>query len=358
MTEKRARSGYPSLVVAICGFVAVGGVIAVLTAWSFVGERLKESRDAALAEAVSVRAEGVALNFARELYQDWRNLRVIAEEIPGQGEPIVRTALDLVVAGKDRISWAGLASVDGTVLTASSGLLEGEDVSGRAWFRNGLGGDFAGDVLQGELLPSAGNELRPFLDMATPVTDDFGAVEGVLAFYINHHWVEQYLTESAHSMGLDVYVIDRTGSIVARTDGLSGPIDKLQSFRSAMTGVRQTGSETWPDGTTYFTTVIPALRYADLPAFGWSMIARVSNNAHQIGDFTSLFIIYFVTLGIVLVALTSLFILIFVRPFGKLANTARAVMRGEDIYPYEAKTTAEVRVLSAAVARLQNVMHP
>ncbi len=125
MTEKRARTGYPSLVVAICGFVALGGVIAVLSAWSFVGQRLKESRDAALAEAVSVRARGVGLDFARELHQDWRNLRLVAVEMTGRGEPAVRTALDLIVAEKERISWAGLASVDGKVLTASSGMLEG-----------------------------------------------------------------------------------------------------------------------------------------------------------------------------------------------------------------------------------------
>lgn len=358
MTNKRARSGYPSLVVAVCGFVALGGLIAVLTAWSFVGQRLEESRDAALAEAVSVRGKGVALEFARELYQDWRNLRVIAVDMTGRGEPAIRTALDMVVAGEERISWAGLASVDGTVLTASSSMLEGTDVSSSPWFRNGLGGDFAGDVHQADLSLATGNEPRRFLDMATPVTDESGDVEGVLAFHINHQWVEQYLKESAHSMGLDVYVIDRTGSLVARTDGLSEPIDKLQSFRSAMAGARQTGVETWPDGTTYFTTVIPDLSYADLPAFGWSMIARVNNSAHPIGDFTNVFIAYFVTLGIVLAALTALFILIFVRPFRKLANTARAVMRGEDIYPYEAKTTAEANVLSAAVARLQNVLHP
>lgn len=166
MTEKRARTGYPSLMVAICGFVALGGVIAVLSAWSFVGQRLKESRDAALAEAVSVRARGVGLDFARELHQDWRNLRLIAADMAGRGEPTVRAALDLVVAGKERISWAGLASVNGTVLTASLGMLEGADVSSRPWFTNGLGGDFAGDVhsavLLADLLPPSETSLAAF----------------------------------------------------------------------------------------------------------------------------------------------------------------------------------------------------
>lgn len=360
MVEKYARTGYPSLVLAVCGFVAVGGMVAVLSAWSFVGQRLKESRDAALAEAVAVRVSGVGLDFSRELYQDWRNLRVIAVEMAGRGQPTVRTALDMVVADKERISWAGLASVDGTVTTASSGMLEGADVSSRPWFLNGLEKDFAGDVhpavLLAEMLPPIDNEPRRFLDMATPVTDEFGEVEGVLAFHINHHWVEQYLTESAHSLGLDVYVVDRTGNIVARTDGLSEPIDKLQSFRAAMAGARQTSVEKWPDGVTYFTTVVPSLGYADLPTFGWSMIARINNDAHRINEFASLFIVYFLTLGVVLAALTALFILIFVRPFGKLAKSARAVMRGEDIYPFEANSTAEARVLSAAIARLQNEM--
>lgn len=362
MPGMHAGHGSPPLVLAVCGFVAVGAIIAAASAWTFVGQRLGEYRDAALQEAVAVRARGVEQNFSRELQQKWRTLKLIAEEMTGRDKPAISASLDLVVGDAERVSWAGLASVAGTVSNASSGMLEGADVSSRPWFRNGLHGDFAGDVhaavLLAELLPPINNEPRRFLDMATPVFDETGAVQGVLGFHINHHWVEQYLRETAHAMDLDVYIIDRAGQVVARTDGQDSPIEDLQSFRSAMTGASQTGIERWPDGRTYFSTVIPALGYQDLPSFGWSLIARINNEAHPVSDFSSLFVSYFSILGIVLAALTGLFIVIFIQPIRKLADCAKAVMRGEEIYPYESRTTSEARILSAAIARLQNKIQP
>lgn len=361
MANKTARTGYPSLALAVCGFVALGAVIAALGAWSFVGQRLEESRREALAEAVIARAAGVELDFSRELHEDWRNLRLIAEEMTSSGQQTVRTALDVVVSSTDHISWAGLTSRDGVILIGSGGMLEGGDVSARPWFVNGLEGDFAGDVhpagLFEEQLPADGDAPRRFLDMSTPVRGASGVVEGVLGFHIDHRWVQDYLTETAHAVGLDVYIIDRQGNVVVRTDGTNQPIEGLQSYRSAMTGASQTGIETWSDGRIYFTKVVPAVGYRDLPAFGWSMIARISNDAFPISDFTGVFVVYLMTLGITLAALTALFIIVFVRPFRRLAKSARAVMRGEDVYPYEAKSTSEASVLSAAIARLQSRMH-
>jgi hypothetical protein len=51
--------------------------------------------------------------------------------------------------------------------------------------------------------------------------------------------------------------------------------------------------------------------------------------------------------------LTLVFVQIFVRPFRRLAESATAVLNGQEVYPYESRSTLESQVLSAAVARLQ-----
>ncbi|MDN3718928.1 cache domain-containing protein [Roseibium salinum] len=324
----------------------------------FIGDRLAEYRREALAEAVNVRARGVLLDLARQLHQDWRNLKAVEDYVTSRGPEVVPTSLNLMVGDGERISWAGVASVDGTVMAASRNMLEGADVSERPWFRNGLRGDFAGDVhpavLLADLLPPTSGEPRRFLDMATPITDESGTTQGVLGIHLNHDWVQRYLTESAHAVGLDVFVVDRAGNVVLRSDDSTDPLDRLQSYRAAMTGAAQTIVEHWPNGTRhFFSTVVPSVGYRDLPSFGWSMIARIDNRAHLEQSVLGPFLSYVVAFGAALGLLTLLFIVIFVRPITRLADCAQATLQGETVYPNESRTTSEARVLNAAIARLQ-----
>lgn len=55
--------------------------------------------------------------------------------------------------------------------------------------------------------------------------------------------------------------------------------------------------------------------------------------------------------------MTFLFLQLFIIPLGRIANSARAVLKGEDVYPYEARSTAEAMTFSAAVSRLQGLQN-
>lgn len=346
----------PSLATAIFGFVALGAVIAAAAGWYAVGVRSAEFRRDALAEAIAVRARTLELDLGRTLYREWRNARIIADDIAGRDESAVRSSLDLVVGKGSRVSWAGIAAIDGTVTAASGGLLEGQNVSQRPWFQRGLEGDFAGDVhaavLLERLLPTQGGEPRRFLDLATPIRNGQGSVTGVLGLHLDYRWVLDHMRETAAALEIGAFVIDRQGALVMGTDGTLGATADLASLRAATAGAAFTGVETWPDGKVYFTTVIPQVAYRDLPSFGWSIVARVGHDAIESRPALRILAVP-AAFGLVLVLMTLLFVQLFARPYGRLAASAGAIMKGEDVYPYETHSTAEAQTLSAAVAQLQ-----
>src|SRR5690606_16446328 len=71
-------------------------------------------------------------------------------------------------------AWIGRVALDGQVLGASDGLLEGQSVAERPWFRRALQGPMLGDAHEAVLLakllpaPASGQPLR-FIDIAAPV---------------------------------------------------------------------------------------------------------------------------------------------------------------------------------------------
>jgi hypothetical protein len=57
--------------------------------------------------------------------------------------------------------------------------------------------------------------------------------------------------------------------------------------------------------------------------------------------------------GALLLLLTLLFIVSFIRPFHHLALNAKAIANGEDVYPYESARTSELATIGSALATLQ-----
>lgn len=340
------------------GFVVLGALIAGIGAWFVVSERLADFRQEALTEAVSARGRGVQFDLARTLHSEWQNAQVIAREIAQRDDIAVRSSLDLVVGDNSRVSWAGIARLDGVVTHASGGLLEGQNVSTRPWFQRGLEGDFAGDVhealLLAELLPSQDGATRRFLDLATPIRDSDGQVTGVLGLHLDQSWARDYLARTAENLEIEAFLVDREGQIVIGGANEGESLD-LRSMRAATAGASVTGFESWPDGQSYFTTVIPDFAYDDLPPFGWSLVARIGDDAIVAMSERSQvnILLFLIGFGTLLAAMTFLFVQLFVAPFRATAASAEAVLRGEDVYPHEARMPAEAVTFSAAVARLQ-----
>lgn len=348
-----------SLAAALYGFVGLSALLFGAVTAYLVFDRTRLVQDAALAEAVEVRGSHAALEFARVLHQDWQNLTIIGERLALRDPASLRAALDLTVGDGSRVSWAGFAGTDGVVAASSNGVLMEADVAARPWFQRGLNGDFAGDVHEAVLLNRilGGTEAEPlrFIDLAAQVVDPDGGVQGVLGFHINFAWAEAYLAETARSLAVDLFLVNLAGDVIIATDESAVAPSDLPVFRAAAAGVAHAGREAWPDGVTYFTTVVPQVGYSDLPSFGWRMVARIAPDVFDAAraDLARQIVQVLAAAGLLLLLLTVLFSRMFIRPVGELADNAQRIAAGADDYPLESRSTAELAILSAALATLQ-----
>jgi hypothetical protein len=159
---------------AILWFVLLSAVAGAAFSFFVLRSAAGQLTDNAMSEAVEVRSAALLAAVGRELTDEWLRLEVLADKLSSTDPKTLRPVMDQMIAEGAKISWVGFASLDGTVQSASGGLLEGADVSSRPWFREGLQGDFAGDVheavLLAKLLGSEGDDPPRFIDYALGCT--------------------------------------------------------------------------------------------------------------------------------------------------------------------------------------------
>jgi hypothetical protein len=336
-------------------------MIGVTIVFNVVDGRMRDYRETGLRTAVETRAQGVQTAFAASLYREWTNLEYLSGAL-GVGNPEdVQDDLSTLVGNGQIISWAGYATTDGTVQVASNGLLVGANVGQRPWFQRGLQGSFAGDAHEAVLLaaklpqPASGEPLR-FLDLATPITDVGGSTAGVLGIHLNLEWAKDQIRQLADALDVDLFIVNPEGkAVISSLPGEFSNLD-LASFRRARSGASGVGLEVWPDANSYFVATLPEASYLNLPKFGWSIVARISADAisKPARNFTAGLMFNLAVFGVLLLLLTLLFIVAFIRPFHHLAINATAVANGEDVYPYESSRTSELATIGNALARLQS----
>lgn len=320
------------------------------------GERFTDST---LDYTARFRTNAAAEALARTLARDWRDLRFLA----GQVTQLDRDQLVPMLTGASgdgsRISWLGYADLSGNVVAATNGLLVGQDVSQRPWFRGGLTGGFAGDVhdavLLAQLLGQQGDEPLRFIDLALPVTGPNGEAAGVLGMHINAAWLAAELAEYAALYGLDLYLLNPAGEISATSAEESPSSGELQILRAAQTGIETGGREQWPNGQEYFSSLVPQVTYGDLPSFGWRMVGRLEAGRLTFGiDLIRNGALYALLAMVAAIALfTALFVRAFAVPLQGLADSAERISKGSQEYPANSRVTREAAQLSKALTRLQ-----
>jgi hypothetical protein len=353
------RKSRPSLKACLLGFVVVTGVLSTATLVLLGERRLREFEMSVLAQIAERRGNAAAEVFARALWTDWRDVSTLAAQTSPNEIASAGPMLDLIVGDGERISWAGIAALDGTVVAASKHMLEGASVAERPWFIAGLDGPFAGDVheakLLAKLLPAVSGEPLRFLDLSAPIQTTDGRAVGVVGFHLNHAWAVDYLAETARFVGVDAVIVNRSGEVVVGPKDLVGERFSIASIGAAGVGTGAARVETWPDGTPSMTVVIPALTHRDLPSFGWSLVGRVDPNTlapARLG-FSRAITAQIAALGLTLLAATVFFIRLYVRPMSQLAEDASRIAAGENLHPIESRLTSEVADLSEAIVRLQ-----
>jgi two-component system, cell cycle sensor histidine kinase and response regulator CckA len=179
-------------------------------------------------------------------------------------------------------SWIGLADREGTVLVSTGQILEGEDVSARPWFVEGLWGPFVGDVhgallLEAILVPEDGEPLR-LVDVAFPVTNLEGEVEGVLGAHLNWAWareVHDSLLSPIHiEQETELFILDVGGNVLLGPPGFEGPIATAVYEQVQSAAVADSIITTWPDGEQYLSGIVASDGYREYPGLGWHVLIR------------------------------------------------------------------------------------
>jgi hypothetical protein len=339
-----------------------GGVILMLVpaliAGTFYTGALQRRAEALLVEKLTDRGELSAGLLARRLHQLWQEVEGLSRTVDVQSMPQVRQDINFVSQLDQRYSWLGVTDVEGRVLASTRGMLEGESVAQRPWFRRGLTGPTAIDVHEAQLLARlmpASPEPYRFIDLAAPLRRG-SQISGVIGAHLDWRWVVENL-KSLQLPGIDVLLLSRDRVVLFGPPDL---VNKPLAIGSAQAANRVTTAvldERWPDGKDYVTVVVPTVGHEDLPSFGWSLLIRQDMD-QALGPTRELVRSFWLTLGAGAVAAM---LLLFAgahwvtTPLRRLAAEAEAILADDEANPPHRETRYdEAARLSAALVRLQS----
>ena len=307
------------------------------------------------------RGQLTSTQLTNAIYEDWFKLQRLATYIT-HDEPTstLRTRLDTVQTSDTEIAWIGFADTSGKVVVANGGVLEGENVAQRPWFRAGIDGPFAGDrheaLLLARFLTARSKEPLRLIDLSLPVRRGDGTLAGVLGMHIDWLWVRNFVQSFARE-DVDVILISREGEVLAGPPDVEGQSLTVPSIRAVRQGAGVTSTERWPDGKDYLVTVVPVTSYRDLPSFGWSVIVRQRADGAfgPARDVIWQAIPVMLGLGAILVMLSIILGRMLGQPLVRLTRAATEMVerRFQSPIPDE-RRYREVAILASTLARLQS----
>jgi hypothetical protein len=296
---------------------------------------------------------------ARRMHQLWKDVDSMAHVTDISSAEESRRQFSYVAQLDPRYSWIGAADLEGKVVAASQGLLEGQSVAERPWFRRGLNGPAATDVHEAKLLEKllpASREPRRFVDFSAPIKNAQGNITGVLGAHFDWNWVQDNIGSFKAPEG-DVLLVSRDRVVLYGPSELMGKTLSVGSAIAAGQAADISLEERWPDGQDYITAVVPAVQFQDMPSFGWSVIVRAQRD-NVLAPSRALIRSFWTMLGAG--ALGALILLYFfatwlTTPLKRLVGSANLLANGNlDEPTYEETRYEEARQLSAALVRLQS----
>ena len=162
----------------------------------------------------------------------------------------LRHALEQLQATFTDFAWIGFANVDGKVVAATGGMLQGVSVAARPWFNEGLQRMAVGDVHEAVLLASlltqrANGEPYRFVDLAMPVRDSSGKLLGVLGGHLNWDWARQLINDVEANDGdtdTTLSIVDKNGVVLVGPDK-----GKTRYNGEQLAGILQARKGTFPE---------------------------------------------------------------------------------------------------------------
>lgn len=354
--RQEQKKALPRAVVWISATLMVSVVCAALFVAYFVIQRSNLAQQQLRHDVVLRGADAIGLSFNTALKREWDSLHAVARNISGADKDEIDDFVDAVAQTGGQVAWSGVATLDGRIVSGSNRLREGEDVSERRWFKEGLRRPNVGNVFSSGSLPlDETNKRQSLLNLSTPVLDpETDEVTGVVVYSLRMGWVESFLTRAQEKLNIDVLVQNRAGETLVDTrkeaTDLPAYIVAQSELGSGLPGTFQLVEDS--QGLYAFS---PNFISDELPDFGWRVFA-ILDTEKLIDAMPQLLrsSVMAVTIAATFVlALTLLVTRIVLKPIEDLVATASSMAEGDLEYPRESRSSREASDLSAALTRIQ-----
>jgi diguanylate cyclase (GGDEF)-like protein/PAS domain S-box-containing protein len=267
--------------------LASGGIALVLSLVLsyFAAEDSRQQIEQAEGESFQRRAQSALDVLDRGMFERSREISNAAslDEIR---EPKVslerkRAILERLQSSFNAYAWIGICDDKGIGTVGTGKYLEGKDLSKRPWCSQGRERAYLGDMhdalLLSKLLPNPSGEMFYLVDVASPVIDKQGRLQGVLCGHIFWKWAEDVL-DSKKTPGKDIFLLTKDGLVLSGPEAARSELSTLAPL--TMQAIKQSATtggyliERWSNGKTYLVGYAKSSGYRDYPGMGWISLMR------------------------------------------------------------------------------------
>jgi PAS domain S-box-containing protein len=295
-----------------------------------------------------------------------RQVAAMPEVSSGLGDPgKMRLALEQVRNYHNELTWLGIVNRKGQVEVATGAWLEGQTITSRPWFTEGLKGVWVGQPRPaGELadkVPRDPDGSPPlFMDLAVPIIDYEGRTIGVVTAMLDWSTVrEQHraMTSTQGELGIHSFLISPTGEVtIGEPDQIGKHLD-VPGLPAVMANGKAEVID-WPDGKAYLTAAAPIRLMDDPNAPAWTLVRRqeVSKALAPVVRSRDRVLGGALLMSMLFVAVSWLIAGRIAHPLRELARTAQRLRAGERVEfpPENDDAPTELRTLTSALRDMED----
>lgn len=332
---------------AFTGFMALAAAVFLGITVFFTSQRVSALQEELVRSVVDQRGSHVSFDLTRDLNHQWTSLSNLAAILRFSDKAVFRSFLTHEVGTGEAITWAGYVNVHGDVVIGSRYQGEGQNVASEEWFQVAQRGP--------SIRFSTLSDGREVLVMTSPVQSSSGVKAGFVTFQFHPEWFDALMSDIANSLSVDLAIFDDRGRPVIHTFPLDDRDSAQVSVRNALAGQKSVLFETWQGLGARYAASIPYVTAEGMPMLGWRIVVLISPQEFG-GETNRLLFSLAEVLGgvaVVLLLMSLGFIRFFLVPLHRLVESAHDLAEGADVLPAENHRTAELSLLSSALARLQ-----
>ncbi len=352
-----------SLVAQISYATALVSIVLSVVLGYYAAAMSRQQIEQELGASFARRAQSIVDVLDRGMFERYREIQIVAtlDDIRNPSIPVEkkRAILEKLQQTFNAYAWIGICDTQGLGTVGTGKYLEGKDLSKRPWCTQGRDQPFIGDVhdalLLSKLLPNPSGEMFYLVDVAAPVKDARGTLQGVLCGHIFWKWAEEVL-DSKKAEGIEILLLSRDGLLLAGPEEGRSKMSVLAPNTWAAVSSDSLRKDylrdRWSNGNKYLVGFARDSGYRDYPGLGWVAMIR-QDEATAFAPARALqhrILLAGIALGLMFTLFGAYMARRIARPISRIADAAEKVATGNLQYdaPQEAGV-GEVAHLSEAI---------